>query len=252
MTDAIDLLLRTNLDAVSARIAAALQRSGRPAGGARLVAVTKTRGAGIIRRLTDLGVRVLGENRVQDAAPKIGALAAIAVLPPPPLEWHLIGHLQANKVRKAVELFDWIHSIDDVDLLHRVDRIAGEIGRRPKLLLQVNVSGEESKHGADPAGFARLCGEASNLRACDVVGLMTMAPLESGAGGAAAARPHFAALRELRDRHRDELGPRCTELSMGMTNDFEVAIEEGATLVRIGTALFTGVDEVERVVPKPP
>ncbi len=251
MTHSIDQALRENLATVQDRIHAALSRSGRPAEGARLVAVTKTCSLGIIRRLIRFEVRVLGENRVQDAAPKISALGSSThAVPPdessppslptdPLLEWHLIGHLQSNKVRRAVELFDWIHSVHDDDLLRRIDRVAAELRRRPQVLLQVNVSGEKSKHGADPARFEALLTAVADVKHCDVVGLMTMAPLGSDAQ---AARPHFAALRELRDRYRSALGPRCTELSMGMSNDFEAAIEEGATLVRVGSALFSGID----------
>lgn len=238
--DAIDRVLETNLADVRRRVADALARAGRPPASARVVVVTKQRPVGIVRRLIDLGVRALGENRVQEAEPKIAAARAPAP-PPPPLEWHLIGHLQANKARRAVALFDWIHSVDDADLLDRIDRIAGELGRSPRVLLQLNVSGEATKSGAaTDAAREELFARAAKTEHARVVGLMTMAPLDAEPE---TARPWFRMLREIRDREARRFGADFRELSMGMSNDFEVALEEGATLVRIGSAFFRGVPD---------
>jgi len=172
-----------------------------------------------------------GENRIQDASPKIEALSGNPT-------WHLIGHLQANKARKAVELFSWIHSIDSERLLERVDGIAAELGRQPKVLLQVNISGEATKHGFDEA-TVRTTLARFRPRAVNLAGLMTMAPFDEPE----LARPVFARLRALRDELRNDglVNADFQELSMGMTNDYEVAAEEGATLLRVGRALYRGV-----------
>lgn len=242
--DAIDRLLETNLATVHRRAAAALARAHRAPDAARVVVVTKHRPLGILRRLIDLSVRTLGENRVQEAEPKIEALAGATT---PPLEWHLIGHLQTNKARRAVTLFDWIHSIDDAALLERVDRIAGETGREPRVLLQLNVSGEVAKSGAaSDADRAALFDAAARARHVRVAGLMTMAPLDAEPE---TARPWFRMLHEIRDREAKRFGTDFRELSMGMSNDFEVALEEGATLVRIGSAFFSGLPASDAVAP---
>lgn len=236
----VDQVLRGNLQRVNERIATALARANRSPVSARLVAVTKHRPPGIIRRLIDLSVVTLGENRVQEAEPKITELRTPTSGTRGPLEWHLIGHLQGNKARRAVELFDWIHSIDDADLLDRVDRIAGELGRRTNVLLQLNVSGESTKHGASQgAATAELFARARSARNVVVRGLMTMAPLDAEPE---TARPFFRMLREIRDQESTTFDSQFRELSMGMSNDFEVALEEGATLVRIGSALFSGLE----------
>lgn len=193
---------------------------------------------GIIRRLIDLGATDFGENRIAAAEPKIEALSG-----PSGPTWHLIGHLQSNKVRRAVRMFSWIHSVDSVGLLDRIDSIAAEEGRRPTLLLQVNVAGEATKTGVEPDRLESLMKRAAAAKSVDTVGLMCMAPFDDDAGR---ARSTFARLRELRDEYAPLLPGGLPHLSTGMTNDFEVAIEEGATLVRVGRALFEDVAEAAR------
>lgn len=229
--DRPDVALQSNLAAVLRKIEAAARRGGRRPEHARLVAVTKSVDTGIIQRLENLGVSDFGENRIQDADRKIQELSGDPT-------WHLIGHLQANKSRKAVAMFSWIHSIDSEPLLSRVDELAEELGRRPKVLLQVNVSGEATKHGFDEAAV-RATVTRFRPRAVTLAGLMTMAPFDAPE----LARPVFARLRQIRDELRRDglVNDEFRELSMGMTNDFEVAAEEGATLLRVGRALFDGV-----------
>lgn len=229
-------LLQRNLDAVRARIAAAAVKSGRTADAVRLVAVTKSVGPDVVRELVPLLARPeFGENRVADAEERAAAV-------PPGPTWHLIGHLQANKVRRALSLFSWVHSVDDLDLLARIDRIAGELGSRPRILLQVNVSGEASKTGCTPESLGTLARAAAAARHVDVVGLMTMAPLDREPE---ASRQWFRALRALRDdlRQSGDVPAGFVELSMGMTNDYEIAVEEGATIVRVGRALYLGLGD---------
>ena len=216
------------LAGVRARIARAAERSGRPASAVRLVAATKTVPAGVLGAAVAAGVTDLGENRVQEAAAKIPLVA------PRPGAWHLIGSLQSNKVAKAVTLFDCIQSIDSLRLAEKLDRACGEHGRGAggplRVLVEVNVGGEVTKHGVEPAGAADL---VAAIRArCPrlaLVGLMTVGPLVEDPG---AARPAYAALSRL----AGEQG--LAERSMGMSGDFEVAVEEGATMVRVGSALF--------------
>lgn len=231
----LDSTLQRNFDRVRAAAAAAALRAGRKPESVRLVAVTKTVPANIVARLFQLGAQALGENRIQDAAPIIEEIG-------PGPEWHLIGHLQSNKVRRAVALFDWIHSIDSAALLERVAAVAAELGRRPRVLLQVNVSGEESKHGMTELEAEQLAAKALSRTDVAVAGLMTMAPLGREPE---ASRPHFRRLRELSERiaASNPGAVEFRELSMGMTNDFAVAIEEGATLIRVGRALFDGIEE---------
>lgn len=222
------LLLAERLAGVRAAIAAAALRSGRAPQDVTLVAVTKSAPPQTFGLLAAAGVTDAGESRVQDAERRLSGWETA-------FRWHLVGHLQSNKVRRAVPLFDVFHGVDSPALATRIDRVAGELGRRIDFLLQVNVSGEASKHGVPaeqaPAALAALAG----LRHARLVGLMTMAPL---ADDPERARPVFAALRELRDRCQGRHGaPPLPELSMGMTDDFEVAVEEGATLVRVGRRL---------------
>ena len=192
----------------------------------RIVAVTKTWPMEVAHAAVAAGITRLGESRVQEAEPKIAAM--------PDAEWHFIGRLQSNKARRAVRGFSVIHSVDSVALLRRVVELAAEEGRRPELLVQVNVSGEEAKAGLAPETLLRR--EAVDaVREAGVVGLMTIAPMGIGD---AEARTHFARLRELRDRLSQAAGLPLPQLSMGMTADAEAAAAEGATLVRIGTALF--------------
>jgi len=173
-------------------------------------------------------VRVFGENRVQEAAAKIP-------LCPHDLEWHLVGHLQSNKVRPAVRLFSVIHSVDSIPLLRRLDQIAGEEGRRLRVLLEVNVAGERSKFGFAPEALPEAVAEANRLPRLELVGLMTVPPICRDPED---VRPFFRALRELRDRCAEQSGTPLPELSMGMSADFEIAIAEGATMIRVGTDLF--------------
>jgi pyridoxal phosphate enzyme (YggS family) len=225
--DEVDALRRAR-EAVLARIAAAAARAGRDREGVTLVAVSKTVAADRLRAAVAAGYDVLGENRVQEAEAKAPEVPGPA--------WHLVGPLQSNKARRALELFDVIQSVHELDLARRLDRLAGEQGRSPfKVLLQVNVDRDPAKAGFDPHALAAATDELDACRALDVRGLMTIGRLVDDP---ADARPTFAALRELSIRLRDRwprLGP---ELSMGMSDDFEVAVEEGATIVRVGRALF--------------
>lgn len=212
-------------------MAAACVRSGREADAATLVAITKTWPVEKLRQAQAAGHDTLGENRVQEAAGKIPLLG--------PSTWHLVGHLQKNKAAKAVELFDVIESVDSAALAGRLDRLAGERGARAggqlPVFLQVNVDEDPAKAGFDPGSLERELGRILSLPNLRVDGLMTVGFLT---GGGDAARPTFARLRELSERLRaadERLGPG---LSMGMTDDYEVAIEEGSTLVRVGRALF--------------
>ena len=217
--------IHDGLKHINERIAAALKASGRSADSARLVAVSKTFPASDVQEAYAFGQRVFGENRVQELMEKRPAL-------PTDIEWHVIGHLQANKVRHALENSAWIHSIDSAELLARVVRIAGELGKQPRLLLEVNVSGEESKYGLAPDAVEGV------LTQCDTpfcAGFMTVAPFD-----ASELELHhiFADLRNLRDKMETRLGRPFPELSMGMSGDFEIALAEGATLVRVGSAIF--------------
>lgn len=216
------------LEKVQERIKAACQRSGRSVNDVEIIAVTKTHGPEVIRDAWEGGLRIMGENRVQEAAAKIPQ----SISGP---DWHLIGHLQKNKIRPALQLFTMLHSIDSLDLLKQIGRIAEETGATPSILLEVNVSGESSKFGLRPDNVPQVIEEALSIRHITLEGLMTMAPFSTNQED---ARPHFARLRELRDKMEADFNASFPHLSMGMSGDYEVAIEEGATLVRIGTALF--------------
>lgn len=213
--------LRARLDAVHAEIAAATARAGRSVDDVTLVVVTKTAPPSIFGELAALGVRDVGENRIQDAAQRMAGHEH-------DFRWHFIGHLQSNKVRRAVPLFDVFHGVDSLELVQRLERVAGELGRRPELLLQVNVSGEASKSGLPPEAVPEVLAASRELLHARVKGLMTMAPLVDDPEQ---ARPVFAGLAALARRCSQD---RALDLSMGMTDDFAVAVEEGATLVRIG------------------
>jgi pyridoxal phosphate enzyme (YggS family) len=212
---------------VSRRIEAAANRSGRAASSVTLVAVSKTMPVEVIRGAVAAGVTILGENRVQEARDKIAALPGVA-------QWHLIGHLQTNKAKLAVGLFDRIHSLDSIRLAHELDRHAAEAGRRLRCLIEVNVGGEDQKSGASEEEVRPLLDAAARLPHIVVEGLMAIPPFLSNPE---AVRPYFRRLRAVRDALAAE-GFALPDLSMGMSHDFEVAIEEGATLVRIGTAIF--------------
>ncbi|MHC5020482.1 MAG: YggS family pyridoxal phosphate-dependent enzyme [Planctomycetota bacterium] len=176
----------------------------------------------------------LGENRAVEGAAKVEAVAAAGDAP----VWHFIGHLQRNKAARVWAHFDWIHSVDSLRLLEQLAQCGEQSARRPRLLLQVNMAGESQKHGLTPAELPAVVERAAALPQCDVAGLMCMAPL---AEEAEASRPVFRALRELRDGVAVRSGVELPELSMGMSQDFEIAVEEGATLVRVGTALTSSL-----------
>jgi len=224
-------VVAANLTTVRGRLEQAARAAGRDAATIRLVAVSKTFPADAVRAAADCGQLDFGENRVQEGLQKIRATAD------QPLRWHLIGHLQSNKAKKAVESFALIHSIDGVDLLRKVDDAAVALERTPEVLVQVDMAGEATKFGAPEDSVAAIFEAAESLRAARLVGLMLLPPF---AESLEEARPWFRRLRELRDRLAAQGVPaaRLRELSMGMSHDFTVAIEEGATMVRIGTAIF--------------
>ncbi len=220
--------INENLAKVRAAISDAERRNGRPAGSTALVAVSKTHPADTVRLAVEANQLLFGENRVQEAKAKIPEL-------PSKLEWHLVGHLQKNKVRQALPLFEMIHGVDSIELLEDIDRVAHEMGLFPKVLLQVNLAGESSKFGFSPLQL--FDGMEALLKAdrVQIEGLMTLPPI---AGVPEDSRRFFGQLREMRDKLEHELGFPLRHLSMGMSGDYEVAVEEGATLVRIGTAIF--------------
>ena len=214
--------IRANLKAVHERVARACERAGRKPDDVLLIAVSKTVETERIRLAVAAGVEALGENRVQEAKEKVAELGR-------PVPWHLIGSLQTNKARDAVQIFDWIHSVDREDLARELDRRAHQHERRVKVLVQVNIGEEPQKGGVHPAELTCLLDAMRALPNLDVRGLMCIPPVEEAAE---ASRPWFKRLRDLRDVAKLE---HC---SMGMSGDFEVAIEEGATMVRVGTAIF--------------
>lgn len=216
------------LAAVREEIDAAALRAGREPEDVRLVAVSKTHPASAVEAAAAAGQLVFGESRVQEAREKIPAC-------PPGLEWHFIGHLQRNKVRQALPLFSFFHSIDSAALAEAIDRIAGETGREVEGLLEANVSGEETKHGFSPDRLREQFAALARLPHLRIRGLMTMAPYGEHPED---ARPFFRALRELRDELQAKHGHPLPDLSMGMSGDFAPAIGEGATLVRIGSSIF--------------
>jgi pyridoxal phosphate enzyme (YggS family) len=222
--------LRARLERVRDRIASAAGRVGRDPASVRLVAVSKTFPPDYVRAAAQAGQLDFGESRVQEAFPKMDETRDL------PLRWHLVGHLQSNKARRAAERFDVIHSVDDPALGRRVDLAASEAGRVVDCLIQVDLAGEPTKHGVQPSDLEALVTQLSERRAARLKGLMLLPP----AGEPEAVRPYFAALRRLRDDLLARGIPlsALSELSMGMSGDFEVAIEEGATIVRVGTALF--------------
>ncbi len=217
-----------NLELVQARVAAAVEKSGRTAADVQMIAVSKKQDAEKVRAAFDAGQGTFGESRVQEAKAKIPLL-------PSGVRWHFIGHLQKNKIRHALPLFELFHSVDSLALANDIERISGEEGVRPRVLLEVNVAGEGSKIGFQPDALIAAMESLLQLRRLEIEGLMAMPPF---APEAEDSRRYFVMLRELRDRLEREFGIRLPQLSMGMSNDYEVAIEEGATLVRVGTAIF--------------
>ncbi len=226
-----DDALAQTLHSIRQRMIEACERVGRNAAEVTLVAVSKTISAARVREAIEAGVTVLGENRVQEAETKLAALADLRAQ----VKWHLIGHLQSNKARKAVSLFDVVQSVADESLAARLNRMAEELGQRLPVFIEVNVAGEASKSGVALAEALPLITTITQFPALELQGLMTVPPFLDDPDD---VRPFFRQLCALRDEAWQAGITSCTQLSMGMSHDFEVAIEEGATLVRIGTALF--------------
>src|SRR5437867_9708688 len=217
-----------NLERVREQIARAAAKAGRAADEIELVAITKTHPAEKVREAIGAGQTLFGESRVQEARVKIPEL-------PSNLRWHFVGHLQKNKIRHALPLFEMIHSVDSLGLVQEMNRIAEEEGMHPRVLLEVNVAGEGSKFGFKPEKLREEMESLLALPRLSILGLMTIPPI---AKEAEASRKYFVQLRELRDRLQTEFHVDLAQLSMGMTQDFAIAVEEGATLVRVGTAIF--------------
>ena len=217
-----------NLERVREQIAQAAVKAGRAVEDIELVAITKTHPAEEVREAIEAGQSLFGESRVQEARAKIPEL-------PSNIRWHFVGHLQKNKIRHALPLFEMIHSVDSLVLAQDINRIANEEGLHPRVLLEVNMAGEGSKFGFPPEALRKQMEQLLELSRLSILGLMIIPPL---AEEAEASRRYFVELRELRDRLQTEFRVDLAQLSMGMTQDFSVAIEEGATLVRVGTAIF--------------
>lgn len=228
---ALDAEIADNLTTVRRRLEGAAHRAHRPPNSLRLIAVSKTFPVEAVFAAARAGQRDFGENRVQEGLDKVAATATLG------LTWHLIGHLQSNKAKKAAAAFHWIHSIDSIDLLKKVDAGAVDAGTRPQILLQVDLAQETTKFGADRSGVEALARAALTCRAVELRGLMTVPPI---AEDPEEARPWFRQLRDLRDAlvARGLPAASLAELSMGMSHDCEVAVDEGATMVRVGTAIF--------------
>lgn len=224
--------LRERFANVCKRVEAAARRCNRSPDEITLIAISKTHPTETLRAAISLGMTDLGENRVQEAEEKIVELGRQAA------RWHLVGHLQANKARRAVSLFDVIHSLDSVSLAERLDRLCLEEGREElPVLIQIDLGGEKSKTGIDPRELPQLLDATTACQQLRLIGLMTLPPYFEDP---ACARPFFKTLRELRDQLQQQgsFGQRPGELSMGMSHDFEIGIEEGATMLRVGTAIF--------------
>src|SRR6266403_1729312 len=217
-----------NLERVREQIAQVAAKANRNADDVELVAISKTHDAAKVREAVEAGQTLFGESRVQEARVKIPEL-------PSNSRWHFVGHLQKNKIRHALPLFEMIHSVDSLDVAQDINRIAGEQGMHPRVLLEINVAGEGSKFGFSPDKLRDQMEELLALPRLSILGLMTIPPL---AEKAEASRKYFVQLRELRDRLQTEFHVDLAQLSMGMTQDFAIAVEEGATLVRVGTAIF--------------
>jgi pyridoxal phosphate enzyme (YggS family) len=223
-----------NIVVARERIASAARRIGRGPEGITLMAVSKTFSPELIREAYNAGLRVFGENKVQEFSAKAGTLADL-----PDAQWHMIGHLQTNKAAKAAELFSAVDSVDSLRLAQRLNSSAEQLGKKLAVLLEINVGGEAAKSGVDPDSqeLEEILQAASQLEQLEIRGLMTIPPFTEDPD---AARPHFRKLRELRDQIARRRLPRIQTdvLSMGMSHDFEIAIEEGSTCVRVGTAIF--------------
>jgi len=217
-----------NLERVRVQIAQSAAKTGRTADDIELVAITKTHPPEKVREAVEAGQTLFGESRVQEARDKIPEL-------PSNLRWHFVGHLQKNKIRHALPLFELFHSVDSLVLAQEMDRIAADEGMHPRVLLEVNVAGEGSKFGFAPDKLREQMEALLALQRLSILGLMTIPPL---AEEAEVSRRYFVQLRELRDRLQTEFHVDLPQLSMGMTQDFLIAVEEGGTLVRVGTAIF--------------
>lgn len=222
--------IAANIDKVRQIIAAAAARCNRAADSIKLLAVTKTVSPLVVEQAINAGLTAFGENYVQEAKGKIALMEKR-------VQWHMIGHLQTNKAKYAVNLFDYIHSVDRLELAQEISKRAGLINRKMNIMIEINVSGEKTKNGIPAAKAIELIKDVSVLENISVKGLMTMAPYSTHPED---SRPYFSALRNLRNNIISEgiTGIQMEELSMGMTDDFEIAIEEGATIVRIGRAIF--------------
>ena len=216
------------LEKVRAAIGESCAKAGRRVDEVTVIGVTKTHGPDVVREAWDAGLRLFGENKVQEAGAKIPECVGGP-------EWHLIGHLQRNKVRPALALFPVIHALDSLRLAEQLERVSGEDGHRPQVLLEINVSGEASKDGLRPEQAPEVIDYLMTCRNLTWTGLMTLAPF---CPDPELTRPVFAKLRDLRDRWEREYGVGLPDLSMGMSNDYRIAVEEGATWLRLGTALF--------------
>lgn len=242
--------LADNLKQVRDRIHAACERARRRVEDVRMIAVTKTVEVDVLRAATEIGLRDLGESRPQELARRAamlqenlaGPLASQSANAPPGPQWHMIGHLQRNKVRLILPWVSMIHSVDSLRLAEEISSEAQRLGKIVPILIEVNVSGEKSKFGVAVGATSYLIEHINTLSGIRLAGLMTMAPLDENPEN---ARPYFARLRELLDDLRAErlAGPDFRQLSMGMSNDFEIAIEEGATLIRLGHILFEGLTQ---------
>lgn len=216
------------LEVIRAQIQASVAAAGRAPGDIELVAVSKNHPSESIQEAVDCGQNVFGESRIQEAIAKIPMLSSS-------IRWHFIGHLQKNKIRRALPLFELLHSVDSLPLAQQIDRIAGELGLFPHVLLEVNVAGESSKFGFSSDEITRHMEDLLSLGRLQIDGLMTIAPY---ADDPEHSRRYFARLRELRDSLQKSAGVQLPTLSMGMSGDFNVAIEEGATMIRVGTSIF--------------
>ena len=222
--------IRDNLSRIQDRIAAAAARAGRNPTSIGLVAVSKTKPVSLIVEAIDVGITDIGENRVQEAQSKHPQIASL-------VKWHLVGHLQRNKVKQALQIFDLIHSVDSLRLLDAIDRRSAQLNRTTEVLIQVNTSAEPSKYGLEPDQTLNFIENTHPYTHVRIKGLMTIGAFLPDPE---AVRPMFVLLRQLRDKITAQQFPKVEmdNLSMGMTNDFEVAIEEGANLIRVGTAIF--------------
>ena len=226
----LESTLTANAIAVQNRISRAAASAGRAATDIRLIAVSKTFSVAHVKAAAAAGLHDFGENKVQEALQKQAATPSL------PVNWHFIGHLQSNKTRKAT-VFDWIHSVDSVDLLRRLEQACAESGRSLNLLIQVDLAGEATKYGASEQEVNRIIDAATECQSARIRGLMVLPPWSEDSEG---TRPYFRRLRELREELRSAAPNSVTldQLSMGMSHDLEVAVEEGATMIRIGTAIF--------------